>query len=273
MADPYNAYNSTPTPSGVGYYPPEDQPHHPAYGQPYGNQEPYHNPGSAQYNPGPEPYQPSPNPNQAYAPQHSSHLAPEPYASSMERSYTPTGQPDYLGPVTPTGYQSAQDRIPGNAGYYNDHPADQPRYTPSASPHPPAVYISEPEDSQHAREQRSDTETDTDRGIDRGLGGSLAGGVAGYYLGHKKEHGLLGAIGGALLGNFLEEKVKDHKRHGDDSEHEHGHEHHRRHRHHHHHHHHGHRSHSRHSSHSGHSGHSHSSGHTSHSRHRDEDKY
>ncbi|KAJ5255775.1 hypothetical protein N7497_006739 [Penicillium chrysogenum] len=219
MADPYNAYNShsTPTPSGVGYYPPEDQPQYPAYGQPYGNQEPYHYPESEQYNPGPEPYQPSPNPNQAYAPQQSSyHLAPGPYGSSMERSHTPTGQPDYLGPVTPTGYQHAQDRIPENAGYYNDHPADQPRYTPSASPHSPAVYVSEPEDSQHTREQRSDTDTDTDRGMDRGLGGSLAGGMAGYYLGHKKEHGLLGAIGGALLGNFLEDKVKDHKGQDDD---------------------------------------------------------
>ncbi|KAJ5616367.1 hypothetical protein N7537_001481 [Penicillium hordei] len=220
MADPYT-YNShsTPTPSGVGYYPPEDQPQYPTYGlqQPYGNQEPYHNPGSEQYNPGSEPYQPSPNENQLYAPQQSSyHLVPEPYGSSTERSYTPTGQPDYLGPVTPAEYQHAQDRIPGNAGYYNDHPADQPRYTPSASSHPPAVYVSEPEDAQRSGEQRSDTDTDTDRGMDRGLGGSLAGGVAGYYLGHKKEHGLLGAIGGALLGNFIEDKVKDHKKHDDD---------------------------------------------------------
>ncbi|KAJ5384332.1 hypothetical protein N7517_002243 [Penicillium concentricum] len=218
MADPYNAYSShsTPTPSGAGYYPPEDQSQYPAYGHqpPYGNQEPYHNPG-------PQPYQPIQTPNQAYAPQQSSyHLAPEPYGSPTERSYTPTGQPDYLGPVTPTGYEHAQDKIPGNAGYYNDHPAGQSQYTPSESPHRPAVYVSEPDDSQRGGmgEQRSDTETDTDRGMDRGLGGSLAGGVAGYYLGHKKEHGLLGAIGGALLGNFLEDKVKDHSRHRDEDE-------------------------------------------------------
>ncbi|KAJ5960611.1 uncharacterized protein N7479_007761 [Penicillium vulpinum] len=222
MADPY-AYNSnSTTPSGVGYYPPEDQSQYPAYGhQPYGTQEPHYNPGS-------EHYQPSPNPNQAYAPQQSSyHLAPDPYGSSMERSYTPTGQPDYLGPVTPTEHQNTQDRIPENAGYYNNHPADQPRYVPSTSPHPPGVYVSEPEDSQHdgMGEQRSDTDTDADRGVDRGLGGSLAGGVAGYYLGHKKEHGLLGAIGGALLGNFLEDKVKDHKKQDDDSQDENGHDH------------------------------------------------
>ena len=107
MGDPYNTYNShsTPTPSGVDYYRPEDQPQYPVYGhrQPYGNQ---------------GPYQPSPNPNQAYAPQQSPYqLAPDPYGFSTERSYTPTGQPDYLGPVVPTGYQHAQDRIPGNAEY------------------------------------------------------------------------------------------------------------------------------------------------------------
>ncbi|KAJ5452401.1 hypothetical protein N7445_000584 [Penicillium cf. griseofulvum] len=213
MADPYNAYSShsTPTPSGVGYYPPENQSQYPAYDhqKPYENQEPYHNPGPGRYNPGLEPYHPSQNPNQVYAPQQSSyHLTPEPSGSSTERIYMLTGQPGYVGPVTPNEYQHVQDRIPGNAGYYNDHPADQPRYTPSESPHHPAVHVSEPEDSQRSGmgEQRSDIDTDTDRGLDRGLGGSLAGGMAGYYLGHKKEHGLLGAIGGALLGNFLEDK-------------------------------------------------------------------
>ncbi|KAJ5163778.1 uncharacterized protein N7500_005608 [Penicillium coprophilum] len=226
MADPYvYSSHSTPTPSGVAYYPPEDQSRYPAYGhqQPYGNQE-YHNPGPDQYNHVPESYQAIQSPNQTYAPQQSSyHLVPEPYGST-ERSHTPTGQPDYLGPVNPTGNEHAQDRIPENAGYYNNHPAGQPGYTPSESPHRPAVYESEPDDSRHSgmAEQRSDTDTDTDRGMDRGLGGSLAGGVAGYYLGHKKEHGLLGAIGGALLGNFLEDKVKDSKN-DDDSDNEHGH--------------------------------------------------
>ncbi|KAJ5130669.1 uncharacterized protein N7515_006708 [Penicillium bovifimosum] len=248
MADPYNPYSSysTPTPGGVGHYPPDGHSQYPAYGnQQHGNTEPYQNPRSEGYSPGPEAYQSPPDPNHVYAPQPNAyHLAPEPYAPAQERSYTPTGHPDYPVPVTPTGYEHGQVRVPENAGYYNDHPADQPRYTPSASPHPPAVYISEPEDAQHAaREHRSDTDTETDRGMDRGLGGSLAGGVAGYYLGHKKEHGLLGAIGGALLGNFLEDKVKDHKKRDDDG----GHHHRRKH------HHHRHRSHSRHSDQSGHS--------------------
>lgn len=34
----------------------------------------------------------------------------------------------------------------------------------------------------------------------------MAGGAAGYYLGHKKRHGLLGAVGGAILGHFIQEK-------------------------------------------------------------------
>jgi len=106
MADPYNPYSSysTPTSGGVGYYPPDDQSQNRAYGyqQPYGN---------------PEPYQPVQDPNQGYAPQQSQyHLAPEPYGST-ERSYTPTGQPDYQGPVTPVGYQHPQTKVPENAGY------------------------------------------------------------------------------------------------------------------------------------------------------------
>ncbi|KAL4964565.1 PQ-loop repeat-containing protein [Aspergillus stella-maris] len=47
---------------------------------------------------------------------------------------------------------------------------------------------------------------------DRGLGGALAGTAAGFYLGHKKSHGLLGALGGAVLGHILEknvDKIKD----------------------------------------------------------------
>ncbi|EKV06842.1 hypothetical protein PDIG_67330 [Penicillium digitatum PHI26] len=119
MADPYGTYNShsTSAPSGFGYYPPEDQPAH-GHHQPYGNQGSYYSSGSEQHNPGSEPYLPYPNPTQPYSPQQSSyHLAPKQSESAMERSYTPTGQPDYLGPVTPTGYEHAQDRIPANADY------------------------------------------------------------------------------------------------------------------------------------------------------------
>ncbi|KAJ5771228.1 uncharacterized protein N7511_003279 [Penicillium nucicola] len=251
MADPYNPYGSysTPAPGGVGYYPPEDQSQYPAYPyqQPYGTADP----------------QPIPEQNHAYPPQSSSYnLAAESHAP---RSHTPTGQPNYLAPGASANPYA---RSGENLGYYNDHPAEKPRYTPSVSPHPPAVYISDHDTRRDEKEQRSDNEQGSDRETDRGLGSSLAGGAAGYYFGHKKDHGLLGAIGGAILGNFLEDKVKDHKKHDrdDESEHRHG-------RHGHHHHHHHHRSHSRHSD-SGHSHRSHSrSHHSSHSRHRGEDEY
>ncbi len=49
---------------------------------------------------------------------------------------------------------------------------------------------------------------------ERGLGSSLAGGAAGYFMGKRANHGLMGAVGGAILGNYLGDKRKDHKHHG-----------------------------------------------------------
>ncbi|KAJ5578196.1 uncharacterized protein N7459_007160 [Penicillium hispanicum] len=238
MADPYNPYTSysTPTPGGIGYYPPEEQNHQSStypYQQPYGTADP------------------QPDPNYSYASQPSPYyLAPEPYhQAAPERSYTPAGQPD-LDPVAPAGLSPVQPgKVPENLSYYG-HPAEQPRYSPSPSPQPPSVYVS---DEGHTRSSRDDShaaDEDADPESERGLGSSLAGGAAGYYLGHKKDHGFLGAIGGAIIGNMLEHQVKDHGRHSPS---------HHRHGHHHHHHHHGHsrsRSRSR-----------------SHSRHRGEDDY
>lgn len=105
---------------------------------------------------------------------------------------------------------------------------------------------------------------------ERSLGGAVLGGATGYYLGHKKDHGLLGAVGGAILGNFVSNKMKKsdsdeeveevevdddreteytryHSSHyRRSSSHGHGHGHHHHHHHHHHHGHgHGHRSRSR----------------------------
>ncbi|OKO93370.1 hypothetical protein PENSUB_12433 [Penicillium subrubescens] len=87
MADPYNPYTSysTPTPGGVGYYPPEEQTHfqehqqQPGYQpqQPYGNAEPQANPI----------YGYAPHPSTSPSPYH---LAPEAYqGGAQERSYTP----------------------------------------------------------------------------------------------------------------------------------------------------------------------------------------
>ncbi|KAJ5752946.1 hypothetical protein N7520_009863 [Penicillium odoratum] len=230
MADPYNPYTSysTPTPGGVGYYPPEEHVQQQAY--PY--QLPYDNYSNTQL---------QQRPNYDYNAQPSQyHLAPDAYQNAaQERSYTPTGQPDHLGPV-PTPAQGGKS--PGNMGYYDGHPDQQPRYTPSPGP-TPALHVSEatgPQFDEEGRPLENEGETD------RGLGSSLAGGAAGYYLGHKKDHGFLGAIGGAIVANLVEHKVKDHRKESSGGhEHEHGHEH-GHHGHHHHHHHSRSRSHSRH---------------------------
>ncbi|GLI73949.1 hypothetical protein PoHVEF18_002181 [Penicillium ochrochloron] len=239
MADPYNPYTSysTPTPGGVGYYPPEEQPHfqqQPGYQpqQPYGNAEPQANPN----------YGYAPHPSTSPSPYH---LAPEPYqGGAQERSYTPVGQPDYLGPVTTSGMPPRHEgKVPENLGYYG-HPADQPRYTPSASPRPPSVHVSDADKQHYRSDENHPSDQDGDAEGERGIGSSLAGGAAGYYFGHKKDHGLLGAIGGAIMGNFIEDKLKD-----KGGRHSHGHHHEHGSGHHHHHHHHRHsrsRSHSRH---------------------------
>lgn len=112
MADPYNPYTSysTQTPGGVSYYPPEEQPHFQQqagyeYQQPYSTAEPQPDPNygyGPQQNPSPSPY----------------HLAPEPYQGAPERSYTPVGQPDHLGPVTAAGMPPPMGpKVPENLGY------------------------------------------------------------------------------------------------------------------------------------------------------------
>lgn len=113
MADPYNPYTqySTPTPGGVSYYPPDAQ---------QGNELPH--PYESQQQP---PYEygtawPPPEQNYTYAPQpRPYHLTPQPYQGyAPDRSYTPVGQPDYLGPIAAAGTPAGQDqKIPENLGY------------------------------------------------------------------------------------------------------------------------------------------------------------
>ena len=56
---------------------------------------------------------------------------------------------------------------------------------------------------------------------ERGLGSALAGGAAGYFLGRKKNHGFLGAVGGAIVGNIVGNKMKEHGGHGNHGHHGH----------------------------------------------------
>ncbi|KAJ5224720.1 uncharacterized protein N7469_008223 [Penicillium citrinum] len=263
MADPYNPYTSypTPTPGGVSYYPPapDEQSYHQG-ASPYGQPQ-YSNVDHGGHGVAP--------PDQAYAypPQSSTHhLQPDGYQHNAPSagSYTPVGQPDYLGPVSPLGMppHGSGGKVPENLGYYESHPADVPRYTPSHSPRPPAppVYVSDADNAQ-SHDGKRDTSDGEDLEGDRGFGGSLAGGAAGYYFGHKKDHGLLGAIGGAIIGNLLEDKVKKHERSSSPSS-SHG----------------SHHSHHSHHSHLGHGHHHHHHSHRhsrsrSHSRHREADDY
>ncbi|KAJ5987191.1 hypothetical protein N7451_011556 [Penicillium sp. IBT 35674x] len=208
MADPYNPYTSysTPVPGGVGYYPPDEQNQRPEYP----HQQSYDNYSNT------EEQQP---PNYNYNAQSSPyHLAPDAYRDgAQERSYTPTGHPDHQGPVSMTGMSPSQaqgEHAAANAGYYDGHPEQQPRYTPSN----PAVQVSEaPGYPQYDEEGRFIGSEGGE--ADRGLGSTIAGGAAGYYLGHKKEHGLLGALGGAIAANFIENKVKDHRESSSGSQH------------------------------------------------------
>lgn len=118
MADPYNPYTSypTPTPGGVSYYPPapDEQSYHRGvspYEQPQYSNVDYGGHGVA-----------PPDQTYVYPPQSSTYnLQPDGYQNNApsERSYTPVGQPDYLGPVSAPGMQSpgSGGKVPENLGY------------------------------------------------------------------------------------------------------------------------------------------------------------
>lgn len=91
----------------------------------------------------------------------------------------------------------------GNQGYYGDA-TDTRGYPQQQQPYDP--------NNPHAQYPEGAADPNAAEG-ERGLGSSLIGGAAGYYLGHKKNHGLLGAVGGAILGNIIGDKIKEHKHH------------------------------------------------------------
>ncbi|KAE8375201.1 hypothetical protein BDV26DRAFT_268257 [Aspergillus bertholletiae] len=165
------------------------------------------------------------------------------YGSQYDLAQTPRSYPlpmsdpqhDYLSPPSAADLERERNQRGSNVDYYNAPTNEQDQHYPPNS-HP----------------QTANSGSDHE-GTDRNLAGALAGGAGGYYLGHQSNHGFLGAVGGALLGNFvgdkMENKSEDDEHRDHDHHHHHGHHHHRhKHRHGHHRHH---RSHSRHSSHSG----------------------
>ncbi|KAL4978331.1 hypothetical protein BDW66DRAFT_18275 [Aspergillus desertorum] len=166
--------------------------------------------------------------------------------SAQDEEHVPTPTIYHPVPEPQNGYLSPASTM-ANA-YTHTHGHDDTRLRPHYEPRPQgsnAEYynpsLHEGDHHQTAREfpsnvNRGENEINAD-GRERGIGGALVGGGMGYYLGHKKSHGLLGAVGGALFGNFLENKLgarreDGHGHHGHGHQHGHGR---RRTRHHHHH--------------------------------------
>ncbi|KAL2005477.1 hypothetical protein VTN00DRAFT_2688 [Thermoascus crustaceus] len=190
MSDPYNSYpHHYAPPAGPGY-PPSGQYYDPSYQaqpQPYGaypQQPPTHDSNHAYQ----QPYQP-----------------PVPYQSPPQHGY---------GGGQFGAYDASNPQ--GNMGYYGQPPADTRGYSPSPNPH--QQYPHDPNNPHHQPqgpygEGAAPADPNAAEG-ERGLGSSLLGAAAGGYLGHKKNHGFLGAVGGAILGNVIGDKIKDRKHHG-----------------------------------------------------------
>lgn len=98
-----------------------------------------------------------------------------------------------------SGQQYPHD--PNNPQQQGHHDPNAPPFDPNAPPYDPNAPF-DPNNPNGPAEG------------ERGLGTSLLGGAAGYYMGHRKGHGFLGALGGAVAGNFLGDKFKDRKHHG-----------------------------------------------------------
>ncbi|GES59107.1 conserved histidine-rich protein [Aspergillus terreus] len=170
---------------------------HPAY-PPYAPPSPGATPGAATFYAPPESlYQ---NPPYDYDPQQPAYTQPaqlpppaSPYASQYDLSQTvpraalaqppapsaPSGQM-YLSPESAAAPPPRGAHAGSSAEYYNQYDDSLP---PPSSPRP------SPADAETDRSTANKDEGD------RSLGGTLVGGAAGYYLGHKRSHGLLGAVG------------------------------------------------------------------------------
>ncbi|KAJ9273258.1 hypothetical protein DTO212C5_843 [Paecilomyces variotii] len=212
MSDPYSQYYSPPAPGGYApppppggqyYQDPSYQPQPPAYG---GYQQP----------PQQDPAYPYQQPHNAYQP-------PVPYQGAPPENFGPPRRQDSFGPPMAGGFQHGQadhqfgaydnSNPQGHYGYYG--PPDNTRgYSPS--PNPQQQQQQPPYDPSNPHAQYGEGAPGADPNAadgERGLGSSLIGGAAGYYLGHKKNHGFLGAVGGAILGNIIGDKIKEHRHH------------------------------------------------------------
>ncbi|RAK72985.1 uncharacterized protein BO72DRAFT_489388 [Aspergillus fijiensis CBS 313.89] len=141
------------------------------------------------------------------------------YPSQCDVTQIPRSHPDEAGGGAPPAPNQQQQPPPRyyDYDYDYDHNRLGPQYEPPRPPPPHGIvrqgssaeYYNQ---SQHdlAQPQPVDHEgADNPESSDRGLGGAILGGTTGFYLGHKKSHGLLGAVGGAILGSLMENKLKE----------------------------------------------------------------
>ncbi|KAL6230773.1 hypothetical protein BDW75DRAFT_244517 [Aspergillus navahoensis] len=138
-------------------------------------------------------------------------------AAYTQQEYAPSAQgQDYMPAPTiyqpdsepQNGYLSPRSTMAGQDASVHRHDKTwlSPHYEPrprgsNAEYYDPSLH----EGNQHSTARvssssvnRKGDETDADGG-ERGIGGALVGGATGYYLGHKKSHGLLGAVGGIRI--------------------------------------------------------------------------
>ncbi|PWY81368.1 hypothetical protein BO83DRAFT_375568 [Aspergillus eucalypticola CBS 122712] len=210
MTDPYPHHQQQPYPSSVP-----------------NSETPYYSPPDGVYQHAGYDYEPQqfynqhalPNQDPAYSSQYDVSQIPRSYptqwnpqaassntnlnnVNNESNATVPQYDPDRLAP----GYEPLVRRG-SNAEYYAQSAAEMQAPPPA----PPA-----PETQQQSRAYDNDPTTagggaaagkEEEEG-ERSLGGAVLGGATGYYLGHKKDHGLLGAVGGAILGNFVSNKMK-----------------------------------------------------------------
>ncbi|CAF9931072.1 MAG: hypothetical protein GOMPHAMPRED_005810 [Gomphillus americanus] len=156
------------------------------------------------------------------------------YGSPAPSEFGPPQRRDSYGPPASGGFQHGYEggqfgsyeasNPQGHAGYYGQqHNTQQQHYDSSQQQVQHYQGNQQNYDAQSQEQYRdpngppgSDFNPGGPEGAEgeRGLGSALAGGTAGYFLGRKKNHGFLGAVGGAIVGNIVGNKLKEHGNQG-----------------------------------------------------------
>jgi len=172
-----------------------------------------------------------PPPYSAHAPQQDSKQPPLPYPSDDSESFGPPRRQDSFGPPVTGGFQHGYEggqfgayeasNPQGHMGYFGTSESDARGFNSSSEQIPYGANR-----SYYQGEESGDAPVNPNAPEEeRGLGGTVVGGAAGYYVGHKQKHGLLGAVGGAIVGNIVGDAMSGrHDRHGSRDRHDRSHE-------------------------------------------------